>query len=430
MARAALALLVVALAALGPAPNARAAFGRPQVIDSGPSPDPIALAANDRGDRVLVYGINGSRRVAFARAGRPFGPGHELPATPLEYEFRVAVGPRGDALIAWIYNDGSITADDVDDSCCYGVKAVVLPAGAVPGPVHTLWPKGTQVGVHGIGISDARHFGVVANIEEPRREGSFPSVVGVQARFSTRRGAWGPPEGVAHDELGATAFAVTGTSARLLYYRSTAIVERTRTSGGRWSRERRLVSGVPYYGSELFFTADARGGLLAAWTVRSRRIGAALRVAAGAPGRRARVHTVARITDDEFFFDPVLSAAGNGAALLRWQIRNRVYRSERPAGGRFSRWSFAYIEDDDNEEGRVAVSASGRWVSSFVTRGPSVEEPYALRAFTARFGGRVGPPRVVDTADSLLALPPTFDRAGRITLAYRDGSSVRVRVGR
>src|SRR5215208_3093277 len=185
MARALIALVLLGLVvvALCPPSVAHAAFGPPQTIDRGDPDRPIVLAANDRGDRVLVYSVGEVRRMVFAAAGRRFGRSHDLPVAPDGDEFRVAVGPQGDALIVWTYYDNSIAPADIDiddEGCCHGVKAVVVPAGRAPGPVKTLWPKGTEVAVGGMAIRDTRRFGVAANVSVlPEGGTGFARPVGV-----------------------------------------------------------------------------------------------------------------------------------------------------------------------------------------------------------------------------------------------------------
>jgi opacity protein-like surface antigen len=124
-------------AAAAPA-AAGAAWTAPQ--DLGPagfSYNDTALASNDRGDAVTAFSQSRGIRIARAAPGAPFGASITV-STDGESP-RVAIDARGVALIAWSYDDGSISESDGFRgtlNCCQRTKVVVWRPGHAPTRAH------------------------------------------------------------------------------------------------------------------------------------------------------------------------------------------------------------------------------------------------------------------------------------------------------
>ena len=99
-------------------------------------------------------------------------------------------------------------------------------------------------------------------------------------------------------------------------------------------------------------------------------------------------------------------------------------------GGRFSGRRLAFASDIDAPNLGFAVSAANRWVAAVQTGGRFKDDPYRLRARTARFAGPVSGLRLIGSGSELHTVPPVIDRAGRITFASAGAGAIGVRTGR
>jgi hypothetical protein len=415
-------LLIIPIAAAlmlaaAPGPAAAGSIFTPQLVETGSGDVRLhVLAGNDRGDRIVVYSRGaGPLRVAFAAAGGAFGPSQELGESTGADDIQAAVGPTGDAMIAWHYFDGSLVAEnaDVDPQCCTGLKAAVLPRDGAVGATATPWPRGTEVFQPRIAIHDRRRFGVVATVERlaPGPRGD-EEPLGVQARMATPRGGWGPVEqvGPAGDPR---ALSITGSAVRVAIETGGLVAERSRSPRGRWGRARRLIDAP----GGATVVLDPRGGAIFV-SGESTRDGKVLRVGVARAGKRPRIRVVDRISRGVTQAGGGgLAVAPNGAAIFTWSIGNQWYRAERRPGRGFNARRLAFAGGPESTPYAWAVNSRGRWVAAIQAGGRWSEDENRLRLRTGVFGGRVSGSRLAvntDARDPFVTLPPVIDRTGTV----------------
>jgi hypothetical protein len=147
---AALAVTMAALATAAPSEAAAApAWTSPQDLGEagGDFLSDSALASNDRGDAVVVVARTTGVFAARARAHEGFAALRRIARSGSRPS--VAIDPRGIAVIAFDYFDGTHEATDLrDDDCCTGVKVGVWRPGHAPTRPRAVRRRGisTQLG--------------------------------------------------------------------------------------------------------------------------------------------------------------------------------------------------------------------------------------------------------------------------------------------
>ena len=426
-------MIIVASALLAaPSPAVAGAQFSSQLIEAADGDvQPELLAANDRGDRIAVYRTAGDTlRVAFAPASGQFGPPQDIGESVSGRDVQAAVGPSGDAMIAWRYFDRSLISQhaDLDPECCNGVKIALLPRGRTIGASATPWPVGTHVRFPRIAIRNRREFGVVAEITrlEDLQTGEEEQL-GIQARMSTRRGGWGPVEQVAEDGS-AQGLAITAAGTRVVTEASRVVSEHLRSRGGRWGQARRLLAPSSRFG----YALDPAGGLIVA-SMQSDRGEVKLALGTVRSGGRPRLRVVDRASRGaiSFFEGGGLHVAPDGTALYTLRIGDQWYRSERRAGRGFSARQIAFLQTDESAPYSFAVSSAGRWLTGVLAGGRYPGDNHRLRMRTARFGGPVSGSLLVTLNQAFFrTVPPVIDHAGRITFVTATGRSLVAWTGR
>src|SRR3954467_5418983 len=129
--------LILRLLAAAALALALGGWSKPQQLDKGYVYG-FALEGDGHGHRVAGW-YNGSEvRVAVAERGRDFGPAQTITnADGAPTDLQIAVGPRGDALVAWRRAYGG----EAGEECCSVVHgALVRRDGRVIGPVSLSTP--------------------------------------------------------------------------------------------------------------------------------------------------------------------------------------------------------------------------------------------------------------------------------------------------
>lgn len=181
-------LACAVLAATLPA-TAGAAWTAPQ--DLGPagfSDDITSIASNGRGDTVTAFSPSGGIYVARAAPGAGFGAAVKVSEDGVNP--RVAVDPRGVALITFEYEDGSYEAyeDRGVQTCCTGTKVVVWRPGRAPSSPRAVRRVGLNAIAAQVAAVTGRRGVVVETFNRQRTTSSAQFVpVRLDGRLGTAR---------------------------------------------------------------------------------------------------------------------------------------------------------------------------------------------------------------------------------------------------
>jgi hypothetical protein len=339
-----LALLTLALALLAPA-TASGAWGPTQ--DMGPigGSGGVAYDGNARGDRVVVWQVNGGFAYAQARPGEELGPARTLPRDPDRTEFdpRVEIDERGNALLVWTYFDETDPEFEIrgPGPCCDGLRARVIRRDGTVTPPKTLAPAGNLVQLSDMHIASDGTFGVVFT-----RSSYTSAARGVDARFGTIRRGFGPRENVFRSAAqGPFALSFAGGRARLLYatgpsnyYTTTPTVireiERRRPKSWRGLGTR--LKRTPMLREQLRVATSSRGEQAITWMSEGRQYSSqnqSVYAAVRSPGRSFRAR---RIAVDDYFQGAPVAIEPEGNALTAWPSARRqgiVAAARRPRAG-------------------------------------------------------------------------------------------------
>jgi hypothetical protein len=377
------------------------------------------LAANERGERMVVYDDSLGVHAVFAKAGRGFAPDAELdvPNTADGEPFAAALDERGGAAVGWAYFE-----DYGDSSCCERAAVSTRRPGRAFGPRLTLTAAGQEMLGIDIAVNPAGAMAIAGY--------DFEGVRGVFGRA----GALGRPalmsccgDSLTIDDRG---------DATLTWASDRGIASVTRTRAGRVERRRYLYRrrGVAEYGT---FRGDARGVRAGLWREAADegpgapRFRLALGLADG-DGRFGRPRHLADPFDNYGSPFTELDVARSGAAVAAWSpdggrgegVRVVTRRPGRPFGRAQTLRRLAY---DARLHGfTTAINRSGRAVVAWTAVLP--EGSIGVFAATAAPGRAFGKPRLVSRTGAGLVdtkVESSIDRAGRVTLAWQQGQEIR-----
>lgn len=391
----------------------------------------VAIAANARGRRVIVWAERHGLYLAVAQPGHRFGPARLVHGERHDVTRpRVAMNERGDAVVLWTFLDGTYVAgpEDRDESCCYRGRVAVLRRDGRLGPIATLSPRGVEsrIGAYAIG-ADGRYGVAWRESDEPGED--ILNDPGGKARRAllvriSRRGRLGPVKKLDRWNT-ALALAFVHGRPRVLAYAPNhrLLVERIGHRDGRFGASNTVFFGVPD-DPEFAAAANGRGDEAVAWTdYTTNRVSVGSRVAGG-PLRWRVVGT----TDS--FAVPTVAIAPSGAAAVAWasgagrvRVATSAGRGARfhHASTVFSRHTTAYphtIELAVDSHRRAVVAWYAGEYRRLSNVHAAVVEPGGRRTRHVRFRGR-GHATIPASGTA------AFDEHGRATVVWVRGHEIR-----
>jgi len=149
-----------ALTALVPANCTASVWAAPQTLGpTSQAPGGPRLAGDSKGHAILVWQTPGdSLRYAIAPAGRGFGPSRRLSRSGGDASPVVTMDSRGDAIVAWTYNDRAVELEPESrgggTACCDHVRVALIRADGTVRRSETLTPPDTSAKVISTAISE------------------------------------------------------------------------------------------------------------------------------------------------------------------------------------------------------------------------------------------------------------------------------------
>jgi hypothetical protein len=283
-------------------------WSQPQLLESGNVRD-AAIEGDGHGYRVAAWIADAGMHVAVAERGRDFGPPQTVArAVGYQPSLRVAVGPRGDALLVWT----NVETDAAGEyrSVIHGI--VLSRDGRVTGP-STLSNPSTSAIYPVVGAGSRGRLGVAWSDEAT--EARFARVAAVGSGFGSVERVPGRGASVS--------LAFDPRSARVQSLVDEADIEEVvRSPAGRWSKPAFLLHQPvieelqrrPFI-HDVQFGADARGRQIAVWQLGDPP--GAPRVAMRTPP--GPLEQSALVPESSGPTWPTLSMARSGAAAVVWQ---------------------------------------------------------------------------------------------------------------
>ena len=291
------------------------------------------MAGNPSGFRAVVAPSDRGVSVATARDGGRFGRLRHVPGSGdlAEGGAYVEVDQRGNALIAWYYEDhtrGAVDEDRFDEGCCTGARFTVLRRDGTFEPTRTLAPRGRDAGIWSMRI-DAGRVGI-AYRETADFHGDGSARRGLLVRTHSPSGRKRRVDEVAGADgaYNISGLSFVGGRPRLIYRRSLndpVLVESEANASYEFSEAGVVVhDSAPLIGPRI--ATGAGGHQAIAWTLdRENFLDEDERVFAGTrrPGQPFDVREVGRAASG--VNSPGVAVARDGDAVATWAGSGRRF---------------------------------------------------------------------------------------------------------
>jgi hypothetical protein len=424
-----LALLVLAATAT----DAAALSWTPSQRIAGLSYGSVAVAANQRGDAVLVWldspakGKEAFRFVDRRGFGR-FGAPAKLPGSPGDGDSQLAaIDPLGRQSFTWLRNDGRIAGDDElrEEDCCDVAYLLRRDARGRFGRVERLTPHAVPAGVNSLSVADSGLLAVAGGLGDggllayARPGRPLTRVTGLARR------------------PGLSVEFYSGERAHLRWssgYPGYSVLDSVRRPGGGETPARTLLSprGEHEYFADTTVGTDASGGQVFAWVrnvfdndLDEETVEVATR---SATGPLTKPQILYRLPDRALSPEVASLGVGNdgSAALVVQADSSRPMLALRRPGRRFG--PLRAITPRQGSDAKVAVGRNGRLAAVWFQ---DERRGVSIRAAVGTVKRGLGPSTVLGTSNGNVS-PQTeavrIDARGRVLVVWTDVARDEIRV--